>query len=121
MWAVHPRAGSLLAGVPCFRSVADLPEAPDLAVVAVPPDAVVAVAEDCGRRGARALVVITSGVDGARLLAVCHRYGMRLVGPNCFGVADTAAGLDATFAVAVDARVRVLPRPRWDPYLRRLR
>ncbi len=98
VWAVNPRAGALLAGVPCFRSVTDLPEAPDLAVVAVPPDAVVPVAEDCGRRGARALVVITSGVEGAGLLAVCHKYGMRLVGPNCFGVADTAAGLDATFA-----------------------
>lgn len=98
VWAVNPRAGRLLAGVPCHPSVADLPEAPDLAVVAVPPDAVVPVAEECGRRGVRALVVITSGVDGARLLAVCHKYGMRLVGPNCFGVADTAAALDATFA-----------------------
>jgi acyl-CoA synthetase (NDP forming) len=49
----------------------------------------------------RALVVITAGLDAAAcadLLAACRRHGMRLVGPNCFGVAVPALGLDATFA-----------------------
>ncbi len=80
---------------------AALPEAVDLAVVAVPAAAVLAVADECGRRGVRALVVITAGLDppqGADLLAVCRRYGMRLVGPNCFGIAVPSIGLDATFA-----------------------
>ncbi|GAB3979494.1 bifunctional GNAT family N-acetyltransferase/acetate--CoA ligase family protein [Actinoallomurus acanthiterrae] len=96
--AVNPRAGERLAGVPCVPSVAALPEAPELAVIAVPPEAVVQVVEECGRRGVRSLVVITSGGDGPALLAVCRRYGMRLVGPNCFGVANSAVRLDATFA-----------------------
>ncbi|MEV5705001.1 GNAT family N-acetyltransferase [Actinoallomurus sp. NPDC052274] len=98
VYAVNPRAGERLAGVPCAPSVAALPEAPELAVLAVPPEAVVQVAEECGLRGVRALVVITSGGDGRALLATCRRYGMRLVGPNCLGVSDSAVRLDATFA-----------------------
>jgi acyl-CoA synthetase (NDP forming) len=97
---VNPHAGTRLGGVPCFASIADLPEPVDLAVVTVPPDAVGEVARACGRQGLRSLVVITSGVDGRELLATCHRYGMRLVGPNCFGIANTAAGFDATFAAS---------------------
>jgi acyl-CoA synthetase (NDP forming)/GNAT superfamily N-acetyltransferase len=100
VYAVNPHAASL-DGVPCFSSVNDLPEAPDLAVVAVPPSAVPGVAGQCGRRGVKALVVITAGLDdalGGELLATCRGYGMRLVGPNCFGVAAPGMGLDATFA-----------------------
>ena len=69
--------------------------------MAVPPAAVCAVADKCGRRGIKALVVITAGLDtpqGADLLAICRRYGMRLVGPGCFGIAVPGTGLDATFA-----------------------
>ena len=79
-----------------------MPEQVDLAVVAVPAEAVVDVAACCGRRGVRSLVVITSGLgtSGPDLLAVCRRYGMRLVGPNCFGVALPPLGLDATFSAA---------------------
>jgi acyl-CoA synthetase (NDP forming)/RimJ/RimL family protein N-acetyltransferase len=98
VFAVNPRAGERLAGVPCVPSVAALPEAPELAMIAIPPDAVVRCAEECGRRGVRSLVVITSGSNGPALLATCRRYGMRLVGPNCLGVSNSAVQLDATFA-----------------------
>jgi acyl-CoA synthetase (NDP forming)/GNAT superfamily N-acetyltransferase len=99
IYPVNPRATSM-EGLHCLASVADLPEGVDLAVLAVPPAAVVDVAEACGRRGVRSLVVITSGLGahGPDLLAVCRRAGMRLVGPNCFGVAVPPLGLDATFA-----------------------
>src|SRR5262249_14582733 len=98
IYPVNPRASSL-EGLHCLGSVEDLPEHVDLAVLAVPAPAVVDVAERCGRRGVRSLVVITSGLgaSGPDLLAVCRRYGMRLVGPNCFGVALPPMGLDATF------------------------
>ncbi len=100
VYAVNPRAGAELGGVPCVASATDLPEPVDLAVLTVPAGAVGEVARECGRRGVRSLVVITSGVDGPGLLATCHRYGMRLVGPNCLGVTNTVAGFDATFAVS---------------------
>ena len=69
-------------------------------MIAVPPSALPEVAEQCGRNGVRALVVITSalGAAGAELLAICRQYGMRLVGPNCFGIIMPWIGLDATFA-----------------------
>jgi GNAT superfamily N-acetyltransferase/predicted CoA-binding protein len=88
-------------GERCVAAVTDLPEAVDLAVVAVPAAAVLEVAGQCGQRGVRALVVITAGLDAAAqagLLAACRRHGMRLVGPDCFGVAVPGLGLDATFA-----------------------
>ncbi|RIQ18251.1 bifunctional acetate--CoA ligase family protein/GNAT family N-acetyltransferase [Jiangella rhizosphaerae] len=99
LYAVNPKA-TAVAGVDCYPSVLDVPQTPDLAVVAVPAPAVGGVAEQCGARGVRALVVVTSGFDasaGAELLATCRRHGMRLVGPNCFGIADTTAKLDLTF------------------------
>jgi acyl-CoA synthetase (NDP forming)/GNAT superfamily N-acetyltransferase len=109
VYAVNPHAVHM-EGVPCLPSVTALPEPADLAVVAVPPAAVPAVADECGRRGVKAMVVITSGLDalqGADLLAACRRYGMRLVGPNCFGVAVPGIGLDATFAARHPAPGRV--------------
>jgi acyl-CoA synthetase (NDP forming)/GNAT superfamily N-acetyltransferase len=100
VYAVNPRARQI-SGEHCLPSVLDLPEPADLAVIAVPAAGVLQMAEHCGQRGVRSLVVVTSGLDTAAcadLLAVCRRHGMRLVGPNCFGVAVPALGLDATFA-----------------------
>jgi acyl-CoA synthetase (NDP forming)/GNAT superfamily N-acetyltransferase len=102
VYAVNPHADEL-EGVPCVPSPAGLPGPADLAVISVPASAVLDVAEDCGKRGIRSLVVITSGLDAAdraALLACCRRHGMRLVGPNCFGVAVPGIGLDATFAAS---------------------
>jgi acyl-CoA synthetase (NDP forming)/RimJ/RimL family protein N-acetyltransferase len=98
--AVNPHATDI-EGIPSVPSPAALPGAPDLAVVTVPADAVLGVAQECGQRGARSLVVITTGLtsaQSARLLDISRRWGMRLVGPNCFGVAVPGRGLNATFA-----------------------
>ena len=100
LYIVNPRAAQV-GGEPALASPVDLPEPADLAVIAVPAAQVLGVARQCGRRGVRSLVVITSGLDTAQsagLLATCRRHGMRLVGPDCFGVAVPGLGLDATFA-----------------------
>src|SRR5487761_1471728 len=102
LFAVNPNARQL-GSVPCFPDVASLPETPDLALIAVPPAAVAGVAEACGGRGVRGLVVFTTGIgtaESAGLLAICRRHGMRLIGPNCFGIAVPGIGLDATFAAS---------------------
>jgi acyl-CoA synthetase (NDP forming)/GNAT superfamily N-acetyltransferase len=102
LYAVNPNA-TQIGGIPCFPDVAGLPETPDLAILAVPPLAVVDTAEECGQRGVRGLVVLTAAIDApvsADLLAACRRHGMRLIGPNCFGIAVPSIGLDATFAAA---------------------
>ncbi|HEY0639492.1 MAG TPA: GNAT family N-acetyltransferase [Pseudonocardiaceae bacterium] len=102
--AVNPHT-DVVDGVPAVRSVADLPPGVDLAVLCVPAAAVPETAEQCGRHGVRALLVITAGLTGDLrlsdgLLAAVRRHGMRLVGPNCLGLVNTdpAVRLDATFA-----------------------
>lgn len=103
---VHPRE-DVVGGVPAHRTIGEVPEAPELAVIAVPAEAVVDVARQCGAAGVRGLVVLSAGFAevGARgrdrqaeLLAVCRATGMRLVGPNCLGVLNTEVALNATFA-----------------------
>lgn len=98
--AIHPTATDV-GGTPAYRSVADVPFTPELAVIAVPAGALAAAIDDCGQAGVRAVVVLTAGLDraaGAALRDTCRGYGMRLVGPNCLGVANPHAHLDATFA-----------------------
>lgn len=96
-------------GLRCYPSLADLPEAPDLAIVAVPANEVLAMVRRCGERGVKGLVIVSSGFrevsaegrDREREVVACaHRYGMRLIGPNCLGVlnADPTIRLSATFA-----------------------
>jgi acyl-CoA synthetase (NDP forming)/GNAT superfamily N-acetyltransferase len=96
-------------GVRAYPSVSELPEAPDLVVVAVPADRVLNVAEESVRAGAKGLIVVTSGFaetgpEGAarqeRLLDLVRSMGARLVGPNCLGLLNTDAGvrLDASLA-----------------------
>ena len=100
LYVVNPRAAQV-GGEPTLASPLDLPEPADLAVIAVPAAQVLEAAAQCGQRGVKSLVVITSGLDptqSAGLLATCRRHGMRLVGPDCFGVAVPRLGLDATFA-----------------------
>ena len=100
LYVVNPNAESVL-GVRCVATVADLPEPVDLAVIAVPPANVVEVATQCGRRGVRSVAVVTAGIEpavGAALLTACREHGVRLLGPNSFGVAVPARRLNATFA-----------------------
>ncbi len=96
-----------VASVPAYPSVLDVPGEVDLAVVVVPAAAVAGVVEQCGEKGVKGLVVVSagfsdSGPEGeamqAEVLNAARRGGMRMVGPNCLGVANTAIGLNATFA-----------------------
>ncbi|WP_182876012.1 GNAT family N-acetyltransferase [Microbispora sp. H10670] len=105
--AVAPRADEVspvveVCGLPVHPGVSAVPGPIDLAVVAVPAPAVLGVARECARHRVRALVVLTGGVAGAdgreaerELLRVCREAGMRLVGPGCLGVVNTAARLHA--------------------------
>ncbi len=92
--------GGSIEGITALTSPLELPDDVDVAVIAVPSAEVPESAELCGRRGVRALIVITAGLGerGADLVEICRRYGMRLVGPNCFGVAVPGQHLNATFA-----------------------
>ncbi len=91
VFAVQPDLTSVLA-VPAYPKVSALPETPDVAVIAVPAPSVTEVAEECGEAGVKALIVISAGLDAHQagaLMGSCRRHGMRLVGPNCLGLANT--------------------------------
>jgi acyl-CoA synthetase (NDP forming) len=100
VYVLDPRAGEV-GGVACLPSPAELPEPVDLVLVCVPAPAVLDLAEECGRRGAGALAVVTPGLEPggrAALLACCRRHGMRLVGPASLGIAVPGISLNATVA-----------------------
>ena len=91
--------GASVEGLPAFTSVRDIPGEVDLAVIASPAAAAVEAAADCAVKGVHAVVVISpgfaeSGAEGAelqrRLVDLCRKSGMRLVGPNCSGVLNSA-------------------------------
>jgi acyl-CoA synthetase (NDP forming) len=109
VYAVNPKHSSIL-GVPCVPSAIDLPEAPDLAIIAVPAAHVPEVVRACGARGVQTIVLLSAEFDEAEVagrslqdevLDIVRAYDMRMVGPNCIGVVNTdpAVRLDATFAV----------------------
>ncbi|HET8976929.1 MAG TPA: GNAT family N-acetyltransferase, partial [Solirubrobacteraceae bacterium] len=117
VYAVNPQA-DVVQSLPAYRSIGDIPAAVDLAVVVVPAEHVVDVARESAAAGVRALLVISAGfgetgAEGAarqrELVAVCRRSGMRLIGPNCMGVINTApdVALNATFAPRQAAPGRV--------------
>ncbi|HEX5900487.1 MAG TPA: GNAT family N-acetyltransferase [Solirubrobacteraceae bacterium] len=108
IYPINPHAKTI-AGRRAYPSIADVPGPVDLAVIAVSAPHVVEAARACELKGVRALVVLSAGFgeDGqegiarqAELLGVCRETGMRLVGPNCLGVLNTAPAvhMDATFA-----------------------
>lgn len=91
------------------ESLADLPEVPELVVIAVPAEAVNSVVEEAGRLGCKAVCVISAGFaetgpDGearqAEMLALAHSHGLRLIGPNCLGLLNTdpAVSLNASLS-----------------------
>lgn len=108
IYPVNPNARAVHS-IPAYPSIGKVPGAVDLAVVVVPKELVVKVADQSGDAGVKALVVISAGFrevggEGVQreeeLLEVVRRHGMRLVGPNCMGLMNTARGIsmNATFA-----------------------
>lgn len=104
------RNATAVHGIMAYKDVASLPITPDLAVIATPPDTVPSLIAELGARGTRAAVVLTAGfAEGeaaagkkraAQLLSAARPHLLRVVGPNCLGIAVPGLGLDATFAPA---------------------
>ncbi len=108
LYPVNPQA-QVIHSIRAYPSITAIPDPVELAILVVPRDLVLAAAEECGKKGVKGLVVITAGfaeVGGEgvererRLVEVVRRYGMRMVGPNCMGVLNSASefSMNATFA-----------------------
>ena len=103
IWPIN-RDGGSVAGLEAATSLADLSEVPDLAIMALPADALLAAIEACIAKGVRAGVVYTGGLgeaggEGAliekRIAALCEAEGFALCGPNCVGYINTGLPITA--------------------------
>ncbi|MPY45046.1 GNAT family N-acetyltransferase, partial [Streptomyces phyllanthi] len=104
-----------LGGVPAFRSISEIADPVDLAVVAVPAEYVPEVVAECGEHGVQGLVVVSagyaeSGPEGRErqreLVRQARAYGMRIIGPNAFGIINTSPGVRLNASLAPE-----MPRP----------
>ncbi|MDY6796689.1 MAG: acetate--CoA ligase family protein [Actinomycetota bacterium] len=106
IYPVNPSYERLFS-LTCYPSVLDIPETPDLAVIMIPAATVQEVLGECGSKGVKGAIIISagfkeSGREGYRREIGLHRiasqYGIRVLGPNCLGLADTYTPINATFA-----------------------
>lgn len=113
-YAVNPNRPQVM-GVPCYKSVLDIPDPVDLAVIVVRAPLVPDVLRQCVQKGVRAAVVISAGFAetdeaGVRLqdeiVRIAHDGNIRLVGPNCIGYADLSSGVSS---LGVASRTRPGP------------
>lgn len=109
VYPVSEKRSSVL-GIKAYKSVADLPEAVDLAVLVTPAATVPGVIGECVEAGARGAIVISAGFKEhgeqgqeleRQILERIQGTGMRVVGPNCLGVMNPVTGLNATFASTI--------------------
>ncbi len=106
LYAVNPKSNEMILGVPTYKSILELPEVPDLAVLVTPAKYTPSAMEDCGKRGIKNVIVISGGFaevggEGVKLQeeleALKDKYGMRVIGPNCVGVVVPSTGVDTMF------------------------
>ena len=96
LYPINPNRAEV-QGLKAYPSIADLPETPDVAIVAVAAEVAAPAVEDLGKRGVKAIVMFTAGfaemdeageVAQTKMVATARSYGMRILGPNCLGVFD---------------------------------
>ncbi|KAB2860017.1 MAG: GNAT family N-acetyltransferase, partial [Bauldia sp.] len=102
VYPVNPKYRKVM-GLACYASAADLPEAPDLAVIVTPPQTVPGVVGELGARGVKAAVVITAGINKTnglrqKMLDAARPHLLRILGPNTVGLMIPPLKLNAGFA-----------------------
>jgi acyl-CoA synthetase (NDP forming) len=116
IYPVNPGRESV-QGLPSYANVSAIPGPVDLAVIAIPADKAIASLEECAAKGVRAAVVFTAGFAEVgdtgrhlqmRLSDIARASGMRILGPNCLGVYNSAIGFFATFTSTLE---NGLPKP----------
>ncbi|MEM9807639.1 MAG: bifunctional acetate--CoA ligase family protein/GNAT family N-acetyltransferase [Cyanobacteria bacterium P01_D01_bin.56] len=106
VFPVHPSRTNVL-GIKAYPTIGDVPETVDLAIIAIPAQAVPAVIDQCGQAGVKGVIILSAGfkeigAPGIKLeknvLATARRHQVRILGPNCLGLMCPTSGLNATFA-----------------------
>lgn len=104
IYPINPSSSEIL-GLKVYPSVLDIPEQVECAVITVPAKLVAQVVEDCGKKGIKGLIIITSGFGESgrhdleeELVEIARRYDTRILGPNIVGVLSNAFQMNASFA-----------------------
>ena len=99
VYPVNPKYREL-AGRQCWHDVEELPAAPELAVICTPPETVARLVGQLGKKGCKAVVVLTAGMGPYKqhMLDAARPYLLRILGPNCVGMLVPGIGLNASFA-----------------------
>ncbi|WBV42812.1 acetate--CoA ligase family protein [Pseudoroseomonas cervicalis] len=113
---VNPKHG-MVQGLPAFASVAELPEVPEAAIIAVPAAAAGPALQQLAERGVKAAIMFSAGfaemgeageAEQDRMVAAARAHGMRLLGPNCLGLFNARTGFYGTFTSSLE---RGTPKP----------
>lgn len=104
IYPINPGVDEIL-GLKAYPSIADVPTNVDAAIITIPAKAVLSVIDDCGKKGVKGIIVITSGFSetGNReleqeLVSKAHANGIRVLGPNIIGVLSNSASFNGSFA-----------------------
>ncbi len=104
VYPVNPKYDEIF-GMKCYKSVLNIDDEIDLAVIVVPNIVVPKVLEECGKKGVKGAVIITAGFSEVgnyeleeKIKEIAKRYNIRVIGPNCLGIMNTQINLNATFA-----------------------
>lgn len=104
IYPINPSAPEIL-GLKCYASVLDVPGAIDAAAITVPAKFVPGVTEECGKKGVKGLIIITSGFSEVgdrdlenKIIEIARHYGTRILGPNIVGTLSNSDKLNASFA-----------------------
>jgi len=112
IYPINPSAGEIL-GLKAFRSIKEVPADVDVAVIVIPAKFVLKTVEECGRKGVKALVIITAGFkeigkEGQeaekKLVELAEKYEMVIQGPNCLGITNTSAPYNASFSAGTPGK-----------------
>lgn len=115
IYPINP-SGQDILNLKTYKTVSEVPTSPELVIIVVPSGLVPGVAEECGKKGVKGLIVISAGfkeagAEGKKLeedlKEIVKRYKMRMIGPNCLGVIDTVSSLNASFAFEVPPRGKI--------------
>lgn len=104
VYPINPKADEIL-GIKCYKSVLDVDGPIDAAIITVPAKFVSNIVDECGKKGVKGLLVITSGFSEVgdealekELVSKAHSYGMRVLGPNIVGVCSNSDNFNGSFA-----------------------
>ena len=115
IYPVNPKADQIL-GLSCYSDLKNIQGEIDLAVIVIPAKYVIGTLEACGERGVGSVIVISAGfretgheglMAERKMAEIAQKYQMRIVGPNCLGVIDTLAPMNASFAVGIPRQGKI--------------